>query len=293
MRRALKRLRGLFALVLISADDPEKIVAVRNGPPIVVGLGDAEFFVASRTTSVELLLLVLAVVLGIPAGLVLGRTAAGLLGEHTKARVHLVTIGVLLGILTGQIGRVAGLQTPLILAFAASGGVAGATLYRRIGGLRQFLSVLSIAVVIVPANFLLNTDARKVLMPIAASPMGPDIAADTPVLLLIFDELPLASLLDEHLRIDVARYPNFAQLTSTAYWFRNATAVADGTSYAVPAIFTEPCRDDIASIPLFVPDANERPTADITWAVAAAVLGAGTYASTRRKKNARRVALAG
>jgi glucosamine--fructose-6-phosphate aminotransferase (isomerizing) len=47
VRRALVYLRGMFALVLVSVEDPEKIVAVRNGPPIVVGLGTDEFFVAS------------------------------------------------------------------------------------------------------------------------------------------------------------------------------------------------------------------------------------------------------
>jgi glutamine---fructose-6-phosphate transaminase (isomerizing) len=47
VRRALQYMRGMFAIVLVSVEDPEKIVAVRNGPPIVIGLGNEEFFVAS------------------------------------------------------------------------------------------------------------------------------------------------------------------------------------------------------------------------------------------------------
>jgi glucosamine--fructose-6-phosphate aminotransferase (isomerizing) len=47
VRKAVHELRGIFALSIISVDEPDTVIAVKEGAPIVVGLGDGEFFVAS------------------------------------------------------------------------------------------------------------------------------------------------------------------------------------------------------------------------------------------------------
>jgi glucosamine--fructose-6-phosphate aminotransferase (isomerizing) len=47
VRRAVARLTGAFAIGVLSAAEPDKLVAARLGPPAVLGLGEGEFFLAS------------------------------------------------------------------------------------------------------------------------------------------------------------------------------------------------------------------------------------------------------
>ncbi len=52
VRAALRRIQGAYALAMFSSDDPELLVGARLNAPLVVGLGDNEFYIASDITAI-------------------------------------------------------------------------------------------------------------------------------------------------------------------------------------------------------------------------------------------------
>jgi hypothetical protein len=94
------------------------------------------------------------------------------------------------------------------------------------------------AVVVALALALLEPDAShpaEVRQGAATAPTRQDRPPET-IVVVVFDELPLTSLMGPGERIDAERYPAFAALASDASWYRGATAVHDSTALAVPAM---------------------------------------------------------
>jgi glutamine---fructose-6-phosphate transaminase (isomerizing) len=52
VRIALNQVIGAYGLVVISKDNPNEIIAARKGSPLVIGIGEKEFFVASDATPI-------------------------------------------------------------------------------------------------------------------------------------------------------------------------------------------------------------------------------------------------
>ncbi len=52
VRKTIRDLEGVYALAVMNADEPDMLIAARNGPPLVIGLGKGEMFIASDIPAV-------------------------------------------------------------------------------------------------------------------------------------------------------------------------------------------------------------------------------------------------
>jgi hypothetical protein len=199
----------------------------------------AEFFIFNYVRPAELILIVvslciiLPLIIAVPV-LALKKTAPRI---FKFAFVILVAILISLLVLPGLFKHYQFLPIAItIVTFSFSVLIAAG--YFRIPLLRSFFIFLSPAILVIPIVFLSHTQIRKVLF--LKEPVLPHVNAKTttPIILVIFDEFPLTSLLNAQGLIDEKMYPNFAQLAKTSDWYRNATTVSTQTNTAIPAILT-------------------------------------------------------
>jgi len=212
---------------------------------------DAPFLLHHRPDIIDLVIGVTALALAVPLLLVLLETIVGLLfGVAARDRAHLVVIATLLVI--ASLGMLRKLGDPLApwALFPLVGAFLWLTLIvlRRWPALVGFFRILAVALPIVIVLFWDSAGARAARA--AAATDAGRIYSDTadnappptndlpPVIWVIFDELPLLSIVDADLRIDRGLFPNLEAFADTATWYRNATTVWSSTSESVISMLT-------------------------------------------------------
>jgi len=241
----------LFALVQVAIAYPVYDLLSRN----------PEFFIARQSQAGDIWLVVLALSFVLPLGLFGLQLVLARINEHLGRAVYLLLIAFLF-LLLGFSASQNALDGPAHLVFGVAFCLLLTVVYWRTSVGRLFVSFLSPAILVVPALFVLNEDVASLLQPVESTPPAERSVnpATTPVIFVIFDELPTFALLDDTGNIDAELFPNFHALAESSYWYPNATTVATSTVLAIPAILTGRYPDKFV-----MPHQGEYPDNLFTW----------------------------
>jgi len=201
---------------------------------------NAEFFAAHGSTPGDIVLFAL-VVTFLPAVVLLAvELVTGAFSRTAGLALHLVFLGGLGAVFGVQALKRSGVGgTAALIAGAVVIGVLVAVAAWRLAVARGFLTLLGAAPLVFLAVFLFGTPVHTLVFSNAkASAATAVLRHPTPVVFLLFDELPTITLEGPDGSIDAVRFPNFARLAESSYWFRNMTTVASSTTVAVPALLT-------------------------------------------------------
>src|SRR3990172_12636545 len=200
----------------------------------------AVFFVARHSEPVDVILLVLILIVLLPTLVVLVEWMVGLLGRWARKGGHsLIVASLVAAIALPVLNKIGGVSGTVLLVGAIFLGVAVTIAYIRFHPVRIFLTVLSPALLLFPGLFLFYSPVSKVVFRSGDSiTTYPKIDATTPVVMVVFDEFSITSLMDEHRQIDPILYHNFAALARNATLFLDARTINGSTDLSIPAILT-------------------------------------------------------
>ena len=200
----------------------------------------AEFFVIRQSAPLDIILFVLLLFLGFPALLLLPAWVINWIHRGISLGLLLCLLALGSAALAVQALQAAPqMPSSVLVSSAALIGLLTVSAYYRFPVVRTFFTLLSPGLVLVPALFLFFSPVSALLFSqkeVAVAQV--EIDNPPPIVMVVFDEFPLTSLLDEHYQIDSVRYPYFAALAEQSTWFRNATTVSGDTVVAVPSLLT-------------------------------------------------------
>lgn len=163
--------------------------------------------------------------------------AVDLFSTAVRQVLHLLLVAVLVVLFGLQLVAPWLGGVPRAVVAAALGAGAG-WLHRRVAPARTWLAFMAVAPVVFLALFLVASPTAGLLNDPDAVALDAGVGSPAPVVMVVFDELPLTSLITADGEIDADLYPNFAGLAEGSHWFRNTTTVSSSTWYAVPALLT-------------------------------------------------------
>jgi hypothetical protein len=198
--------------------------------------GNASFLVLRDSTRADAVAFALLVALGVPLAAIAYVRLAALLSPWAGDMLYLAILAGFLApialrlVKSSDPGRGVAIVAALLLCVV---GVACYVQWRPVRLFVGFSIVLPVVGVVSFVHGLPVTEEAR-----AAQMVGVHPSARPPVVVVVFDEFSVSSLLTASGRIDDVRYPAFGRLVREGTWYPNATTVHGYTDHAVPAILT-------------------------------------------------------
>ncbi|MCB8914336.1 MAG: sulfatase-like hydrolase/transferase [Thermoleophilales bacterium] len=209
--------------------------------PLLDLLGrNPDFFVARGNTTGDILILAIGFTLVPPLVLLGIEWVISKVGTKAYYGLHLVLMGLIATFFfIPLVSDVFSARSLVILVVSLGAGAFLAWMVFRYVFVKNLMDILIIAPIVILAMFVFNSKTTELIFPDEGHfEVATDSGNNTPVVLMIYDELGTSNLMTSKGRIDAGRYPNFARLAASSTWYKNETTTAFFTPHAVPGILT-------------------------------------------------------